>query len=85
MAAAAAPMKKDLGGFVQPNYEDDLQNCSRFLSEFRSMDDTMEDAMAEPKYKQQLQAIANRDAETLTIQLDDVQQVRSVFFLDDSN
>ena len=65
-------------GFVLPDYTAELAKCTSFLERCNERDAA---ADAEPKYMQALQRIANRDSETLEIDLDDVQRVRDLQFM----
>jgi hypothetical protein len=61
-------------GFVLPNYDQELATCERFLRDFRDYDQGMGQ---DPKYLEQLQRIANRQQDSLDIELDDVKAVRA--------
>jgi hypothetical protein len=66
-------------GFVLPDYTAELAKCTSFLERCQERDAPQ---MADPKYMQVLQRIANRDSETLEIDLDDVQRVCFLMFSD---
>ena len=72
MAANAPEQPRKNAAFALPDYAAELVQCSAFLERFR---DAADEATAEPKYMRLLQEIANRDLETLQIDLDNVAQV----------
>lgn len=51
------------------DYSEEESRCLEFLKEYRG---ALDSESSEPKYKEQLREIANRESRTLEIELDDV-------------